>query len=844
LRSLRGAQRTPLAFGGAVAIPTLSHPEKQMMMHRAVRPVLLLLLLGPAVRAADAPPIVLDDCLVLPNVGRSGRQPLQLDPVQAVIAAGTWKAPRAGDAVGLPGQQPATWTEAKAKDGIIQHRALNGGYLHWRVRVESDEVRILEASGHLIVLVNGAPRAGDPYGNGLVRLPIALRKGVNDLLFQVGRGRLQARLVTPTVRIGLDVRDATLPDLLRGEKETPWAAVVVTNGTDQPLEKLILRTTLPSGDSIETPLPTVAPLTVRKVGCRVPAAADGAADNVAVTLELLRPGVKEPLDRQTVTVRVRRPEQSHKRTFVSGIDGSVQYYAVQPGKIAEGGPAPALFLTLHGASVEAIGQADAYAPKDWGHIIAPTNRRPYGFDWEDWGGQDALEVLEAARVRYKTDPRRTYLTGHSMGGHGTWIVGVTYPDRWAAIAPSAGWINFATYGGMRRPEIPSPLEELLWRPANQGDTFALVRNCAANGVYVLHGDADDNVPVREAREMRKQLAAFHPDFAYYERPGAGHWWGNECVDWPPLFEFLKRHTLPKLAEVRSVRFTTINPAVSAWCHWAGIELQSRQLQPSTVDLRLDAGKRQFAGTTENVARLALDLTPLPPGEPVNLELDGQRLEKIAWPEKGKLWLQRSDGKWTVVGEPATALKGPHRYGPFKEVFRNRMVLVYGTKGTPEENAWAYAKARFDAETWWYRGNGAVDVLADTAFNADRDRERNVILYGHAESNAAWPALLGDSPVQVRRGQVRVGDRTEKGDDLGCLFVRPRPGSERALVGVVGGTGLHGMRLTDRLPYFVSGVGYPDLVVLGPEAPLQGVKGLRLAGFFGADWSVEKGEFLP
>jgi len=28
-------------------------------------------------------------------------------------------------------------------------------------------------------------------------------------------------------------------------------------------------------------------------------------------------------------------------------------------------------------------------------LVAPTNRRPYGYDWEDWGRADALEVLEA-----------------------------------------------------------------------------------------------------------------------------------------------------------------------------------------------------------------------------------------------------------------------------------------------------------------------------------------------------------------------------------------------------------------------------------------------------------------
>ena len=41
--------------------------------------------------------------------------------------------------------------------------------------------------------------------------------------------------------------------------------------------------------------------------------------------------------------------------------------------------------------------------------------------------------------------------------------------------------------------------------------------------------------------MREELAKFHPDFVYKEQPGAGHWWGNECCDWPPLIAFFAAH---------------------------------------------------------------------------------------------------------------------------------------------------------------------------------------------------------------------------------------------------------------------------------------------------------------
>ena len=100
----------------------------------------------------------------------------------------------------------------------------------------------------------------------------------------------------------------------------------------------------------------------------------------------------------------------------------------------------------------------------------------------------------------------------------------------------------------------------------------------------------------------------------------------------------------------------------------------------------------------------------------------------------------------------------------------------------------------------------------------------MIVYGHAESNAVWPVLLGKSPVQVRRGKVALGLRDLLGDDLACVFVYPRPDSEAGLIGVVAGTGINGSRLTERLPYFVSGVAYPDCTVFSASRLEQGAAG--------------------
>ena len=88
--------------------------------------------------------------------------------------------------------------------------------------------------------------------------------------------------------------------------------------------------------------------------------------------------------------------------------------------------------------------------------------------------------------------------------------------------------------------------------------------------------------------------------------------------------------------------------------------------------------------------------------------------------------------------------------------------------------------------------------------------------------------------------MRVGDHTLEGDDLALLAVYPRRDSDVASVAVVGGTGLPGCRTTDHLPYFVSGVAYPDWTVIGTEFLTEGLAGVRGAGFFRGDWSTEEG----
>ena len=855
LRPFRLAGRREQESGLLPSVRTVGRRPTRWDFYNPVIFLVLLLVSAVPVLAQEqkAGEIPLKTGLAVSSVGRYGRTALHTDAIESRIVAGTWTPPKAGEKVTLPDGAARTWEAVIAgPDGAFRGPAFRGGYASFLIESATEKPMILEAAGHNLVYVNGVPRTGDPYETGKTRLPVLLKQGTNELLFLSGRGSLRAKLVPPKALVAIDLSDPTLPDILLGEKQPVLAATVLINASPYTAMNLALETAVGKEKPLVTRLPPIPPYATRKVPFLLRPPAKPMPGNVTYRLTLLskNPRGTQPLDKAEVALRVRQPGEVYRQTFLSKSDGSVQYYAVNPARpLPKATDLPALILTLHGASVEAQGQAEAYNGKTWAHLVAPTNRRPFGFDWEDWGRLDAMEVLELAQSRLKTDPRRTYLTGHSMGGHGTWHIGVTYPDRFAAIGPSAGWVSFFSYAGARREENPDPLLSLFQRAASPSDTLALVRNTLHYGVYILHGGADDNVPATEAQTMATQLAGFHKDYTYFEQPGAGHWWGNSdepgaaCVDWPPMFDMFSRHTLPPEESVREVDFTTANPGVSARSRWLTLAAQTHPLLPSHAHFRYDPGLRRFVGTTANVARLVLSLKHVPPGSPISVEVDKQKLTGIPYPTGlPQVWLERQGETWRVGTEPSADVKGPHRYGPFKDAFRNRMLFVVGTRGSAEENAQLYAKARYDAETFWYRGNGAVDIVADTAFDPNAERDRNVILYGSSDTNAAWNALLTDSPVQVKRGLIRIGEREERGDDLACLFLRPRPGSRAACVGVVAGTGLIGMRLTERLPYFVSGVAFPDCLVLGSETLTNGPGGIRCTGFFGPDWRVETGEF--
>jgi len=738
--------------------------------------------------------------------------------------------------------------------------------------------------------LNGDLFPGDPYGHNFVRIPVMLRAGVNRILVKLsGYGDPAFKLeMIPAPAPLILVDDYTAPDLVRGEMGRVRIGVPILNTTAARISEAML--TVGDGDRIRTSRHTITNLTalgVRKIPVQVEIAAPAEGESLRVPLEIAADGMAY---RDTLTLRVREAGQSVKRTFISRIDGSCQYYAVLPPTEYDPEQQYALILTLHGAGVRAEGQADAYKPKPWAFIVAPTNRRPYGFDWQDWGRLDALEVLAEAKAAYRIDPDRVYLTGHSMGGHGVWHVGLAHPDLFAAMAPGAGWTSFELYipWFLQKSSIyaePSQLEARnLSLRADQALNF--VENARNLPIFIFQGGADDNVPPVHPRMFVTRLDQLGYDYEYKEIPGKGHWWGidslgTSCVDDPDLMNFVRgrrRATCPSRVTLKTTDLSKTSRA-----YWVEITRQVQPARDSWIDAELVAGLAADAGSgvpgsgdavTANAAGESDTGSPGACAADIcTAEVRTANVAEFALHPCGEMLAAKLlrimvDGKtWIVAPHPGErigfALRGgefrlgEHRIdglaksaascGPIKQAYFSPFVLVYGTAGGEAATELLLHQARLEAMQWWIRGNGFAQVMPDSEVTRDTVATFNLILFGGPGENRVTRAINRHMPISIVGGRFKLGgtwietqaDRPGKADGegqtLAAKFVYPNPLNPDKLVVIHEGIGMEGLRLATFFGTLSSGAGLPDYMVFDASVRTRGWAGVAASGFFNTGW---------
>ncbi len=138
--------------------------------------------------------------------------------------------------------------------------------------------------------------------------------------------------------------------------------------------------------------------------------------------------------------------------------------------------------------------------------------------------RDVKKLIDDIAAEYKIKPDRISITGSSMGGYGTWEMGLTYPNFFSCIAPVSG-------GGMQ------------WRCQKLINT----------PVLAFHGEKDDSVELINSKMMVEGVLHFGGEAKLVILEGFGHNDGiDEAYNNHDLVSWLLSHRRTDFSRVKEV----------------------------------------------------------------------------------------------------------------------------------------------------------------------------------------------------------------------------------------------------------------------------------------------------
>lgn len=204
-------------------------------------------------------------------------------------------------------------------------------------------------------------------------------------------------------------------------------------------------------------------------------------------------------------------QMSHLAPNASGYPYLLFVPATKPAAHSKGWP---LLIFLHGSGERG---ADIEMVKVHGPPKLVSSQPDFPFvtvsPLLEAGGKWDVAKLEAmlsqVRRKFRIDPARIYLTGLSLGGHGTWRWASTNPGLFAAIVPISGWGD---------PSVACTLKDLP--------------------VWAFHGAKDSVVPAEGSIGMVEAVNSCGGNAKMTLYPDSGHDAWTQSYANPALYDWL------------------------------------------------------------------------------------------------------------------------------------------------------------------------------------------------------------------------------------------------------------------------------------------------------------------
>lgn len=540
------------------------------------------------------------------------------------------------------------------------------------------------------------------------------------------------------------------------------------------------------------------------------------------------------------------------RGFRSRLDGSVQPYAVT--LPASFGKDPAkrwrLDVVLHGRDktltevkfLHAHSEKATPAEQQYARIdIFGRGNNAYR-----WAGEvDVFEAIEsflsnermAGRERL-TDGGRVVLRGFSMGGAGTWHIGLHWPDRWCVIGPGAG---FTTTRGYVK-NLPDPLPPYQEACLRIYDAVDYAPNAFNVPVVAYSGDKD---PQKQAAvNIEERLNKLGIPMTHLVAPDTEHkfppeWQAKAEAHWREFAANGREEYPPQ------VRFTTytLKYPMCAWVEIMGLE---RHYQLTTVDA--DRNDDGFLVTTKNVRTLHLTL---PDGAAANqlVKIDGQQVTVKPWIHQNgstHIYLQRREGQWQGVLPQRLFTERTQRpqkvhllQGPIDDAFTDAFLCVRGTGKPWHDATQQYALGnlkRFQAE-WAKYFRGTLPIKDDVDVTNDDIATRHLILFGDPASNQLIGQVLDGLPIRWTHQEIVWAGVKYRADEHVPVLIHPSPLNAGRYVVLNSGHTFHAAEFEGTNALLYPRLGDWAVLKLAPtKMDSLGVE-VRAAGLFDEFWRL-------
>ncbi|MCI0701489.1 MAG: hypothetical protein L0241_10445, partial [Planctomycetia bacterium] len=455
------------------------------------------------------------------------------------------------------------------------------------------------------------------------------------------------------------------------------------------------------------------------------------------------------------------------RAYRSDIDDSIQPYAVLLPHDYGKDPKKKwrLDIVLHGRDsslteakfIATHGTTAKDAPKDLGYIqLEPYGRGNNAYRWA--GETDVFEALDNFRRRILASPgplpptsvddKRIVLRGFSMGGAGTWHIGLHRPFDFVVIGPGAGFTTTHGYVGNLPKELPDYQEKCL----RIYDAVNYAENVFNVPVVTYSGEKD---PQKKAADnIENALKNFKEPFKFTHlvAPDLEH---KMPKDWQDKAETEYRKFADKGRPTpERVRFVTYTTRYGDFGYGTVMALDE-QYRKAVVDGTFTAKKWELKTENVRAIRPSFDFSGVVPEA---LFVDGQKVEI----DRLTILVKR-DGKWTaerlmawLSDHTKAPVKRSSIQGPIDDAFRSRFVVVEptGEGWHPAPGKYAGAEVAQFAKVWdrYFRGTvplgKAADYKPESIFP-------NLVLFGDAQSNPLIAKVLPKLPITWTKDKLVV-----------------------------------------------------------------------------------------